>query len=120
MRVDLLFKKNFTFDLWDFIGEQDATGVVTRTYSFKESGKAMVIPMSGGATQLMTSEPLEVYQQVRNILDRNGNPVSTSHLWVHTVEAQVDPFGIVIGYKNTLRDRVPRELVDSVSVFRNA
>lgn len=119
MRVDLLFKKTATFELWDFTSTQSGTGEITRNYTLKGTYNAMVIPLSSGTTHLMTDQPLAVYQQVRNVRDRNGNLVAGTTLYVHSVDAQMDPFGVVIGFKNTVRDNVPRDIVESVSAFRN-
>lgn len=119
MRADLIFRATFTFIRHTAVATQDP--VNGTQYTWQEDGRydAMVIPTTNGV-QLMTREPLGFYDKVTDIADRSGQVLYGVNLFVHGVDAQVDPFGRVIGYKNTLRTREPRDRdADLVNAINN-
>lgn len=110
MRIDLVFRFEFTFDRWGLFADDFGS-----EFRLVESGlKGMVIPQSGGMA-LITKEPLEIGQQVRNLVDRNGTSLLTVNgsaypMYIHTSDPQLSPFSEVIGWKHSLRRDIPRNL----------
>lgn len=115
MRADTVFRFDSSFD--HFIGVYDGTNY---TYTFNESRKCFMIPVSGGTINLLTREPMNVGDQVSNVKDRDGTEVFSVNgqpypMFVVAAAPVMSPFGSIIGWNHQIKRQIPKNLDNAIT-----
>lgn len=106
------FRLTFRFEHWTPIVGVDpldptGTNLKITGYNKADDSVGMVIPVQGGFS-LVTRQQMNIDDEVRNIRDRAGQVLTsvggaTYNMFVSAVEPVLNPFGVVVGYKHSLR-----------------
>jgi hypothetical protein len=116
MRADLVFKFDNTFDIYEQVQYQDPTTLELKiSYVFLRSEIGLFIPGQSNLFYIATREGLPLSGAIRNAKDRNGTPIFQINgeqydMYVIGAVPQYDPFGAVVGWRQTLSNKLPKDL----------
>jgi len=118
MRTDLVFKANASMDVYEpSVSEDPRTGDTVIEFVFSERQSGFVVSGTGGLyfTCRKAYKPLS---RIADITDNYGVTLSPHrYLYITDTKPEMDFTGRVIGWRYTLRDDLPHDVVEQVATL---
>lgn len=109
MMLTAVFKYTFPFEVYKPVVD----GTLT-TWVKERDDVGSFLPGSANSMYLTCKEPIDIGSAIRNLTDFKGNPITnvggaSYDLYVQSMIPQMDPYGLLVAWRHTLRDSLPRD-----------